>query len=38
MVRHIGDKRVADGNVTATTKAQKQIIRKRCERPTAIRD
>ncbi len=27
MVRHIGDKRVADGNVTATTKAQKQIIR-----------
>ncbi len=27
MVRHIGGKRVADGNVTATTKAQKKIVR-----------
>ena len=27
MVRHIGGKRVADGNVTVTTKAQKKIIR-----------
>ena len=27
MVRHIGGKRVADGNVTTTTKAQKKIVR-----------
>ena len=27
MVRHIGGKRVADANVTATTKVQKKIVR-----------
>ena len=27
MVRHIGGKRIADGNVTATTKVQKKIVR-----------
>lgn len=27
MIRHIGGKQVADGNVTATTKAQKKIVR-----------
>jgi len=27
MLRHIGSKRIADANVTATTKAQKKIIR-----------